>query len=291
MAEETSEHKTEDNLQATGQTKTASKSGGNVLTHKLGPLPVWGWFAVGLVTYLLYKHFKGSSSSTTTVPIGTVTSGTGALIGGDGTTGTTSTTATTTTGADWISQAYQALQNLGYDNNTINDALQKYASGQPLNPTEYGIVEAAIKLIGAAPSALGNPTEATNGGPSGGGSGGGKVNNPTSAPPNLPAALIAAMQGNGEHLVDTVYDPTTSEWLYLTNKGGVYALNGQGGTSGTSFFGSLFSLPSNVFAGRTAQKLVVNPNGGYTVIDTAGEGYTFGPSGTGTDYANGATPS
>src|SRR5579864_2649333 len=170
-------------------TEPGSKQGGNVLTHKLGPLPVWAWFAVGLTMYILYKHFR-SNSSAATVPTGAITTGNNALpgSGGDGTggsTATTSTTTSTTPGLDWIQSAYQALQNLGYDNGTISDALSKYAAGQPLNPSEFGIIESAFNMIGQAPSALGNPIAAPVNPGTGAGTGatGGGVTAPAAPPP------------------------------------------------------------------------------------------------------------
>jgi hypothetical protein len=53
---------------------------GNFLTRQAGPLPVWGWVAVGVVGYLGYRwyttgSFFGSSSSTTPTVGGTDTQG------------------------------------------------------------------------------------------------------------------------------------------------------------------------------------------------------------------------
>lgn len=292
-----------------GASHVHGKSGGNILTHKLGPLPVWGWFAIALVSYIIYRKLKGGS----TAGNGTVTAANGAnnLLGSQGaytngagqiidaatgqvlgtTTGSGIPTTTTTTpisGQDWAAKAYNALQGLGYSNQAINDALQKYVSGQPLNATEMGIVDGAVNLVGAAPSSIGSPISApvvptpaaptptpvvTNPTPASAPPPSNPL--PSTGPPNLPAALVSAMQSNGEYLVSTVYDAPKNEWLYLTQKGGVYALNSKGDTSGTSFYGSLFSLPASVFAGRTAQTLTVEQNGGYIVTDTAGENYKF----------------
>lgn len=43
--------------------------GGNILTRKVGPLPLWGWMAVGLaaaIAYYLYNKNKAASSSSAT---------------------------------------------------------------------------------------------------------------------------------------------------------------------------------------------------------------------------------
>lgn len=45
--------------------------GGNLLTRKIGPLPGWGWLAVALVAYYLYKKTTGGGGSTTTSTAGT----------------------------------------------------------------------------------------------------------------------------------------------------------------------------------------------------------------------------
>jgi len=45
--------------------KVPAAGGGNILTKKLGPLPGWGWLAVIVVGYLIYRHYNSGSSSTT----------------------------------------------------------------------------------------------------------------------------------------------------------------------------------------------------------------------------------
>ena len=50
--------------------EAAPRSRGNILTRKVGPLPLWGWMAIGLVAaigfYLMQKKNAASSSSTST---------------------------------------------------------------------------------------------------------------------------------------------------------------------------------------------------------------------------------
>lgn len=40
-----------------------------VLKRKVGPAPVWVWFAVGLLLFVVYRRFKGAGNNTGTTPI------------------------------------------------------------------------------------------------------------------------------------------------------------------------------------------------------------------------------
>lgn len=59
-----------------------AEQGGNFLTKKLGPLPVWGWAAAGIGAYLLYRHYTGGGSL---LGSGANDSGAGNSSGGQGT--------------------------------------------------------------------------------------------------------------------------------------------------------------------------------------------------------------
>lgn len=163
-----------------------AKAGGHGLSKKLGPLPIWAWAAVVIGSYLLFHYLRSRNSGGSTVPSGTVQAGNGAApIGGlqigpggqiyDPTTGSIvgsitgaggqGTGPNTTTAQGWLAAAQTALQGLGLDNNTINGALNDYAAGSPLPPAEYNIIQEAIKIVGAAPSSLGNPSQGPPGPP------------------------------------------------------------------------------------------------------------------------------
>jgi hypothetical protein len=43
--------------------KKGSADGGNFLTKKAGPLPVWGYIVVAVAAYLIYKKLSGSGTS------------------------------------------------------------------------------------------------------------------------------------------------------------------------------------------------------------------------------------
>jgi hypothetical protein len=157
-----------------------SKETGNVFTHKLGPLPVWGWVAVLVGVVIVYKIIKDRNAAASSTASGTVggannanslfgTEGfsvnsagqvvdnaTGDILGGsEGLAG--GSAGSVSTGAAWFTTAQQTLFNLGYDSTAVDQALQDYAAGNPLPQNEYGIVEAAIRLTGNPPSGIALP--------------------------------------------------------------------------------------------------------------------------------------
>lgn len=83
---------------------------------------------------------------------------------------------------------------------------------------------------------------------------------------NIPSDLLAKIQAAGEQIISSVAAPNGGVW-YLGSKGGVFAINAPfyGSPVGQSYWGS-----------RKALQIVPNGNG-YTVIDTAGERYSYGP--------------
>lgn len=70
----------------------------NALTRKIGPLPAWGWAALGVGGFLVYKFFIAKKKTSTTLPTGStavsataVTPGAAGSYGGGGGTGATPT--------------------------------------------------------------------------------------------------------------------------------------------------------------------------------------------------------
>ena len=51
--------------------KAPPKGGGNVLTTRYGPLPLWGWLGIAVVGYLLYRRYSSGAASSTTAATGT----------------------------------------------------------------------------------------------------------------------------------------------------------------------------------------------------------------------------
>lgn len=53
---------------ADNPSQSSSKSSGNVLTNKVGPLPMWGWMAIVAVLAFIYYKYKQGQSGTVTSP-------------------------------------------------------------------------------------------------------------------------------------------------------------------------------------------------------------------------------
>ena len=190
-----------------------------------------------------------------------------------------------------------ALTGSGLSPTDAYNAIQNWINGVCLTTTQYSALGSYINSAGTPPgysSSLPPLTVCGNSGSTSGtgstssaGSGSGNTttsSGPPGAPPGLPSSLASAMLSNGEHIVGQAWDPVYQDWVYLTNKGGIYNLNATGG-QGNGFMGSIFNLPNNHAnwfnaAGqqiRQAERITVNPDGSYTITDTNGETYNFTP--------------
>ncbi len=72
--------------------KPAVKGKGNFLTRKAGPLPAYGWAVLLLATYLAYKHFHSSASSSAAQDLTGTGAGQTSAGGASGSAGPTGTT-------------------------------------------------------------------------------------------------------------------------------------------------------------------------------------------------------
>ena len=136
----------------------------NVLTKKLGPLPVWGWAVAIVAGYLVYRWWKdrqGAGAAPVTVTSGTSTgiAVTRASQAPFITSSTSNPTTSLGTGQTWVAKAQAALQGIGYTSNTVDKALQAYVSGSGLDQSQHNIVTAANKLVGS--SSIGSVPTAT----------------------------------------------------------------------------------------------------------------------------------
>jgi hypothetical protein len=251
-------------------------------------LPWWGWglaIAGAVGAYILYKrHVEDEASAAT----GTTDENTGEPVDTGASSSTTSPTVPTfSTFAEWEQAAIAAMTSGNYSSaNALND-LSAWTSGGCVSAAGYTAIGGILETVGLPPGFSSVPTlsvcpDASPTTPKV------PVPNPTvkgttttpDVAPTLSASVRAAMSNNGESIVDTAYDSATKTWLYLTNKGGVYAVNSQGSTTGATFYGSYLGLPAKDTEGaaRTFEKLLVNSNGTYTLVDTQGQTYTFGPT-------------
>lgn len=264
---------------------------GKGITKKVGPLPLWGWIAVGGGVYVAYRFVKSRESASASTAASGLTGGT--TIPTD--TGQPAGLPTFNSLADWEQAAIATITN----NSQLGTAgafngLQDWLNGGCVSQDQYNAISAALGSVGLPPGSGTStptlsvcPTETTTPPPAdtttpppattttappptG-------VNSTPQGPPNLPASIVAAMQGNGESLVDETFDSVNNEWLYLTNKGGLYTLSPSGSPTGNTFYGSYLSLPAEDRQGtRSFSKITVLPDGGYVLTASDGSQYKFG---------------
>lgn len=252
------------------------------LDKKHGPFTTKVWVIAGAGTFaawILYRRLRGGSSSSAP---------SSALLGGSTIPGPSNPPPASApqTYAQWLMAAAQAITNGpgGLSFADAYNAITDWVNGSCIPATAVSGVSEALNSVGLPPG-FGGSLPPITACPSSGGSstpttGGSSNTAPPGAPPNLPAKIIAAMTTNGEHVVSTQWDPVYKDWVFLTNKGGIYNLSATGG-QGAGFLGSIFTLADqagwNNGTTRQAAQLTIDPNGGYTITDTAGEQYTFQP--------------
>lgn len=252
------------------ETADGDGGGGNFLTNRIGPLPMWGWLVVAGGSFFLFHYLKNrnSGSSVATLPTGSILNGSGVQPTSD--TGSSSPTVITPSGlpqtaADqWIQYATQILtQELGYSSPAVNTALQDYASGGgSVNSTDYGIIEAAIKIIGNPPNPLPLPTIAY------------PTPNPVGNPPQTKQGWVDTIDNYNVigNIVKVLHPPSGGE-VYVTDQGFVYALNGANYYGGTNRGAIGGPIASHI---TTAYLNPKNGPNGYTLVNANGQTYNFG---------------
>lgn len=250
--------------------KPAGKGG---LGKKIGPFPTWVWI-VGVGGVALYYLRARSAAAQRAAGVGTAsdTLTAGAPIDSSGAPiGTTGTGASGLDIDQWRAAAFKALVNAGVAPSLAEQALSNFLNQNALGPQQSAAIDKALGLVGAPPVNL--PFYGTVPSPHG----------PTKKPPPVPTgathdpgfrvAPIASFPhvqlGPGEHIVDVIRTNTTGAGYYLSNLGGVFAVGG------APFLGSAFTKPHA--AGTQFSKLVLNANGGYTLVADNGHTMTFAP--------------
>lgn len=266
------------------------------LKKKLGPLSRGAWLGVGGgigLAYILWRRHTAAAADTTPLPNESTSGGTSIPGGESSTTGGV----TYSTYADWLQAAISAATQQGLSYADAYNGINTWLNGGCVGQNVYNAISYSLQSVGlptgysssgAFPALTVCPT------PVDGGSGQDKTtpppdtttttppptNKPTGGPPSLSAALSAAIHNNGESVVDTVFDSTNNTWLYLTNKGGVYALDPSGQQGGATYYGSYLGLPASATQSangpRSFSTIRVNPDGSYTLVATDGATYTFG---------------
>jgi hypothetical protein len=124
-------------------------------TKKVGPLPVWGWGAVGAGTYLAYylykSHANNVAAAQTTAANGTI-GGTTSLLDPNLTGAASTSSVTTNPFQTWRSNVLAALQGKGLSSGAALTALNDYLAGQAVpNATSGNALKDVLGTIGLAP--------------------------------------------------------------------------------------------------------------------------------------------
>jgi hypothetical protein len=134
------------------------KSGGaNALTKKAGPLPRWGWVAVGGGAYLVYRFLKARSAAASNTAASGTTGGT--LIPNDIGLPSTSTAAgqgSFSSVASWTQAALDFGSSNGLDPGTAFNQIQAYLNGNCVSQAGYNFLSSAFAntSIGLPPAAF-----------------------------------------------------------------------------------------------------------------------------------------
>jgi hypothetical protein len=129
-----------------------SNGGSNFLTHKMGPLPVWGWVLVAGASFLLFRWWRNRSAATSgTTPDSGITPSNAPPGSGDG---TATPPPPALTEEQWLSHAKQNLLALGYTNKAIEDAFRVWLEGGELSQAQAHLIETAINVTGHPPVGL-----------------------------------------------------------------------------------------------------------------------------------------
>jgi len=124
-------------------------------TKKVGPLPVWGWGAVGAGTYLAYylykSHANNVAAAQTTAANGTI-GGTTSLLDPNLTGAASTSSVSTNPFQTWRTNVLAALQGKGLSAGAAMTALNDYLAGQAVpNATSGNALKSVLGDIGLAP--------------------------------------------------------------------------------------------------------------------------------------------
>lgn len=132
--------------------------GGNALTKKAGPLPRWGWVAVGGGVYLVYRFVKARETAASSTAASGTTGGT--LIPNDiglpSTTSAAGGAGTFGSIASWTQAALDFGSTNGLDAGDALNQIQAYLNGNCVSQAGYNFLSAAFanESIGLPPAAF-----------------------------------------------------------------------------------------------------------------------------------------
>lgn len=268
-------------------------------TH--GKLKPWQYGAAlggAVIVYVLYKRMQASSAATAATGL---TGGT-TIPDNSTTNAPISSTTLPATLSEWISAVVSGVSGPTYSPTQALNDVESWFSGQCVSSGGYNAIGSAIDTLGLPPGyntgvpslsvcpdvTQPAPTTTTTTTPPPATTPG--LSTPTApAIPGLSAALAAAMTQSGETLVGATYSAVDNTFYYLTDKGGVYSVGGPGSASPNgNFYGSYEGLHGQATNNPgTFKQIIALPTGGYTLLDSQGQEYTFGP---GIDPTTGGNP-
>lgn len=128
--------------------------GGNFLTKKFGFLPVWAWAIVVVGGILYWRHLQNANAANAaaTTPVDSGITPSAAPTTPDNVPTSTTPTEAAANNLQWEAEAVAALKRLGYHDNLINTAMQRYFAGEQLDEKEEAAIETAINLVGQPPA-------------------------------------------------------------------------------------------------------------------------------------------
>jgi LysM repeat protein len=129
------------------------------LTNRLGPLPVWGWLALGTAGLYYYEKHRGGAGTGQGGIISGIFgngSGQGANVAAANTSGTQAAAdaSASDTNQSWGNDAIQYLTGQGYTQSQAQSAVGSYLTGSQLDPSQATLVDVAAAGIGNPPQLM-----------------------------------------------------------------------------------------------------------------------------------------
>ena len=253
------------------------------ITEKKGPLPVWGWAALAVGVFIIFRGLPHLSSAATGT-ISTVGNSAGSGAGSSNSVGGSTPTTTNTTNPllTWLANANNAATSLGVNPSDFQTAVTDYLANSAIPSTAETALNAVLHVVGNAPGIdtpiYSAPTPTSTA----------PVYKPFDILPNLLGDIqhqLAANMANhtvgaGESYFADVIS-TGQGVIGLTNDGGIYEAGNNFNGTPLQMFGNLLTVGAagpNAAAGGT---LSYDPtNGSYSINLPNGKKYTFGPGAT-----------
>jgi hypothetical protein len=129
-----------------------AKGKGNILTRKIGPLPLWVYPLIGGAGFLIYRYVEDrNAAAATTASTAAESAGTGSDTGTDADTSSTGTIPTFASLAAWEQAAVAAMANGKLTPAEGLNGLTDWINGQCVDAEQYAGIGSIIETIGLPP--------------------------------------------------------------------------------------------------------------------------------------------